>query len=217
MGKKKGGKRKGRSLNIVRVPFQQSILGAMTAGSLQTQVIPSALGGSTGSVYTAFEFYRFTRLEYCLLPRPNGTTDNPITLAYYPDVNVTAPASINAAMENMDAIIQMDTATVPTRWHKVPPARLKGQIPWYKCQPDASATDFEVQGIIQAFGTGTETVYAVFRGVVEFRTPVDSATAIKRLKELARAEFLSEMSTQISPFRQSASVVKIAAPSVPGM
>jgi len=215
MGKKK--RRAASPSKVVRIPFQQFITGSMTAGSLQTQLTPANMG-CLAEIYTGYDLYKFTRLEYQLQPRPNATTDNPVTFAYYPEAVITAPGTVNAAMENLDCIVQMDGATMPTRWHKVPAARLRGQISWYKCQPDAAATEFEVQGILQAFGSSTEAVYAIVRGVCEFKNPVDSTTALKRIKDLVRVEILQEFRDQaVNASCRSPGGVKQGPPSVPGM
>ncbi len=216
--------RKSSASGPVRIPFQQIVISAMTAGSFQLAVSPPNFG-VLAEIYTGYSLYKFTRLEYQLLPRLNGTTDSSITLAYYPDATVTAPGSVNAAMENLDAIIQMDAATVPTKWHKVPPSRLKGLIPWYKCQPDASASDFEQQGTLQFFGTSTEATYGLVRGVCEFKNPVDSSTAMKRIKDRVRAELKAELyqqalalnSSDFSGDGRTVSVVKQTAPSLSRM
>jgi hypothetical protein len=192
-------KLKGQSrTSIARVAFQQLISGNLSSGSLQTVLRPGNFGilADIGLVY---ELYRFTRLEYSILPRSAGTGDNPLSYSYYPDVNVTPPASQNAAMECVDAVLQMDTATVPSHWHRVPAVRLRGMLTWYKSVPDASSAEFEGQGLLQAFGSGVEAVYVVVRGVCEFKNPMDSAMALARMKDKVRSEILTEMSSSLPP------------------
>ncbi len=184
-----------KQTNIVRYDFQQYVNTAMASGSLTSLLEPSLIGGT--QIYTAYELYRYVKLEYMLLQRPNGTTDSLIAMGFYPDATITAPSSLGNAMENIDAIIQSDVATVCTPWHSVPPTRLKGQLEWYKSQPDAAASEFEAQGTIAWTGTAVETVNCLIRGTLEFKNPVDSGTAIKRFKEQARAEVLRDLASGV--------------------
>ncbi len=205
---------KGLGPNVVKIEFQQLITGAGSGGSRQTQLVPSSMG-SLNSLYTAYELYKFTRLKYRILTNVDGSANSVATAAYYPDVTVTAPASLGAAMENLDAIVRVATQTTPTEWHDVPKERLRGQLAWYKTQADAASSDFEVQGIIQAFSTSaTEAVYLLVRGVCAFRNPVDSATALNRLKEIVKEQLRQEMSEASDSDDDPAKDVPIVKPGI---
>ncbi len=185
--------RKGYGPSVIKVEFQQLITQAAVAGSRQTQLVPTSMG-SLGTMYTSYELYKFTKLKYRILTNVDGTTGSIATVAYYPDVNVTAPASLPAALENPDCIVRVTTQTTPTEWHDVPKERLRGQLAWYKCQPDASSSDFEVQGLLQTYtNSATEAVIVLVRGVCAFRNLVDSGTALNRLKAIARQQVLEEL------------------------
>ncbi len=169
--------------NIVRAPFQAFFQNAMTAGALQLSVAADNFANNITSMALVYQNYRFVELEYELLPRP--ASSNILVAGYYPDATVTSPAGPSTAMENLDAIAMPATGhqTVPVK-HRVPLARLRGQLQWYKCTDDASDIEFDTQGIIVFTGTGTELVNCIVRGVCEFKNPVDASAGLQRMRSL---------------------------------
>ncbi len=218
---KRSKKTKSRSVNVVRVPFHAFRVDTMTGGALQIQLQPSGWAALNG-MYPAFELFKFTRLRYRFQPRLNGSTDSFIVVGYYPDsVQAAVPTTIQLAMDNLDAIIQSDHATVPTAWHSVPASRLKGMISWYKCTADAADPNWESQGLLQFTGAGVEAVYLEVEGICEFRNPVDASVSMARMKDIARKEILDEMKKTVIQTSASSgqllSVSKLAGTVMPGM
>ncbi len=216
-------KSKGRSSNIVRVPFQAYLTTALTAGTLQQSLHPSALS-NLAAISSVYELYRYTQLSYQLQPRP--TSGNSLTVGYYPDATITSPSGQSQALENLDArvIAGAGLQTVPVS-HTIPPARLRGQLEWYKAVQDAAANEFEVQGYLSFFGTGTEAVNTIVRGVCEFKNPIDAGTAYQVVKKKVMDEMAKELNeeyetddvapTSVIPVpsvRQSPRVVKTGGP-----
>ncbi len=171
--------------HIERVPFQQYTVTAMSGGVLQIAVHPAAFTNSClQAMSSVYELCRFTKLGYTLRPRASGL--GAVSVGYYPDAVVTNPSSQQTAMENLDTII-IQAATFETApvHHIVPKARLKGQIDWYKASTDAGASEFENQGTLCFFGSGTDPVNCVIHGICEFKNPMDSGTALRLLSKIS--------------------------------
>ncbi len=182
--------------NVVREAFQTYLTTALSSGLAQVSVHPSNFS-QLAACAAVYELYRFTKLEYELLPRNSGNST--VTCAYYPDATVTSVATVTN-MENLDAIIIKGAGmqTTPVR-HHVPAVRLRGQISWWKCVPDAASAEFENQGVLAFSGTTTETVDTIVRGVCEFKNPMDSGAALSSLRIKARQEVLDELRSAVAP------------------
>lgn len=176
--------------NITKIKFHDVFSVALTSGAAQLTVAPTNLG-SLSDVAQSFNLYKVTKLRYRIHPQSAMTLSQ--TAAYYPETVVTS-ATAAANMENPDCIVQYKDTTVPTPWHSVPPARLQGQLEWWKCVADASAGDFEIQGVLALTGTTTETVYLEIDGIIHMKNPVDTTTAAARM----RSKILSELKSGIT-------------------
>ncbi len=197
MPKSKKTKRGIQQVNVTRIPFKQFVTGALASNVLQLNCSPLTLG-TLPSLTTGFELYRFTRLRYKLLARTFTGATGTMTLAYYPEPVISGPGSLNANMENVDCIVNAGGCTVNSDWHVVPQERLHGMLSWYKCNLDAGDTEFENQGVFAFYGSGaTDLAYAVIEGVCEFKNPVDSSIAFKKLKEQVRDEVISEYKMRV--------------------
>jgi hypothetical protein len=153
----------------------------LTSGTAQLAVAPgSGVLGSIQSLTDAFDLYKVQSLEYRIHPGDSQTVSQ--SLAYYPENDVQA-STITANAENPDCVLITPRTTTPSSWHRVPFARLKGQIDWYKCVADASTAEFEQQGVLVLTGTAAEVVAFEVRGIVHLRNPVDSSTLMQRVKE----------------------------------
>ncbi len=166
--------------NVVRAPFQAFFQNTMTTGNLQIAMAADNFANNLTSMATVYELYRFVELEYELLPRP--TSSNILVVGYYPDATVTSPSGTATAMENLDAIVMpaVGNMTVPIK-HRVPSARLRGALSWYKSTDDSSDIEFDTQGFLVFTGTGSEAVNCIVRGVCEFKNPVDASAGINRM------------------------------------
>ncbi len=183
---KKSPKGLGRQPSVVRIPFQYYMNQAMTSGAIQLQVTPQSFT-TLNPISDVYELYRFTELQYEILPRGSLNT---LSVGYYPDAFVTNPASQITAMANLDAIIipGVSAQTTPVK-HTVPQSRLRGQLPWYKCVGDAAGTDMEVQGLLVYIGSGTEATNSIIRGICEFKNPMDATAALNKMRSAILLEF----------------------------
>jgi hypothetical protein len=187
-GRRGGGCGKSTSLSpISRVPFHKMTAISLTAGSAQLAVNPaSAALGATGDLANAFNLYRVVDLEFRL--HPNTITGSFQTMSFYPETTVAALSPAQNS-EAADSVGLSALSQVPSNWCRVPRNRLQGQLVWWKCVADASAGEFENQGVLVFSGTSTDTLVYEIRGLVELKNPTDAAVQAARV----RAEVLKEL------------------------
>lgn len=182
--KRQNSAQRGRGLNITRTRFHALTTSTLSSGGSSQSVGPG-LNSTLTAMAAVYELYRVSKLRYRL--HPNASQSTALIAAYYPEAQVTIP-SIDQNSENIDCCMLFEDTTVPTPWHNVPRSRLKGQIDWWKCVPDAGASEFEIQGIIVLTGTGTDAFRLEMDGVVEFKNPIPAAAAAAVHKQRAMDE-----------------------------
>ncbi len=199
----------GRNSDITRVHFRQRFATAASSNVVSVGLQPSAIG-VLAQIATSFELYRFRKLRMIAYPPEPATIDGPWAACYIPDAVVSNPNAINSVLEVVDSVYQAGGSstvgyamTVP-QTHVVNGKRLAGQLDWYKATADAADPELETQGRIMAYTTGaTQAINLLIEGVCEFKNPIDSNLALRRLKDLAkeevREEVLAEMKSSISP------------------
>ncbi len=168
--------------NITRVKTHKFTSVTLSSGLAQVAVnAASAVLGATAQMADSFDLYRVRKLKYRILPE---TRTGAQTMAYYPETVVTvATNTINS--ENTDCVVLPGGQTYASDWAVVPPARLKAQLDWYKCIADASAGEFEDQGVLAFVGNASESVFFEVRATIEFKNPVDSAVMLNRAMKRA--------------------------------
>jgi hypothetical protein len=183
---RRGARRSSRSISITRVPFHHVVSAALSSGSANVAIRPSSGNlGAASAMYTAFDLYRLRKLRFRLLPNTSMGTAQ--VAGFYPEAVVTNPTIANGS-DCIDSCYVNNDMTVPSRWVNVPAVRIKGQVDWYKSQPDAGDIDLEDAGNICVSGTTTETYYLEVEGLWEFKNPNNPAITLERIKDQVRAE-----------------------------
>lgn len=148
------------------------------------------------SLLSCYELWRLRKLKVTLHPR--SSTQSSLGCCYIPDVDVTNPATLADVVDELDSVVQPGANRTSVFYSfSVPSVRLKGQLDWYKCTPDAAATGFEGPGSLVFFGTGTETIDCVIDGEIEFKNPIDASIAMKSMKDKVRQEVIDEIKQSI--------------------
>ncbi len=218
MGRKKRARRNNQANGgggIVKIQFKSFLTTAVSTNVLVLALSPANLGsGSITPIYTGFELFRFTRLKVTLLPRANLST---LSSGYNADAVMGSPGTHADVMALLDSAIiagvsTVNGSTVPVHY-RVNPKRLRGQLNWYKCTPDAGDTGLEQQGALVWFCTGaSDAINSVVEGVVEFKNPVDPTIALQKLKSVVRSELIEEFRTAAPLGQLVTSVPKQVAP-----
>ncbi len=190
-----------RGSKVTKIPFHGMVTTALVSNVSQVNLTPSATA-ALADLETAFELYRFGSFAFRL--HPAATMNGPQSAAWIPEATVPT-TTVQNNFECIDSTWLATRTTQPSSWVHVPKERLLGQLKWYKCNADAGAAEFEVQGVVNIAGTTTDTFYLEVKGVCEFMNPIDSSVALRgRLKELkdkakieARAEVMSELQGQV--------------------
>jgi len=163
-----------------RVPFHKQTSVALTAGTAQFAVSPAGgVLGATNDLANAFNQYRIEELKFRIIPFAAAGIQ---TAAYYPETTV-AVTTAGGNSECIDSCLISQLYSVPSEWCVVPKHRLRGQLDWYKCVADASAGEFENQGVFVVTGTTTEVFVLEVRGVIALRDPTDASVQLQRARE----------------------------------
>ncbi len=133
----------------------------------------AGLNACTSAIGGVFQHYRCTKLRYRIMPQ-TGITDVE-SVGFYPDPTGANSASEVTNMLGLDNILITKSHTTPTPWHDVPPSRLQGLQPWYKCVADAADVETEVQGRVILSGTNAEAVWWELEGIMEFKNPISGS------------------------------------------
>ncbi len=187
---------------MVRIAFKSYLTTSLASNVAVITLTPANLGSaSINAIYTGFELFRVVRLHVHMLPRANLST---LACGYNADPVSSSPGGLFDVMALLDSGIiagasTLVGSTVPVDF-TINPQRLKGQLEWYKCTPDASDTSFEAQGALIFYGSGaSEAVLTVLSGTVEFRNPVDPTVALSQLKTKLRTELIEEFKSSVAP------------------
>jgi hypothetical protein len=105
---------------------------------------------------------------------PSGGTSNQL-LGYVGGVQDTTPATIGAVGELLPAVVLGKSATTPTEWQSVSKSDLAGPLPWYKSVAGSADPTEEAPGVLCLIGTGTEVLLIELKGVMAFKTAVNTA------------------------------------------
>ena len=159
---------------IVKIPFKSMQTLSASAGSAVCQVYPGAFARVL-EIADAFDEYRVTSLRYRIHPMSTSRV-NIHTLAYYPGVTDTPPATFTAGAENTFSTVLAIATTVPSEWKNVPRAILQGYFQWYKTVVGSVDTSEEVQGNLYATSGTTEAITIEVEGVFEFKGPAGTGT-----------------------------------------
>ncbi len=174
------------------VQFHVLLNRTMVTNADQFVIAPSTLG-VLAQMATSFELYRITMLKFRIHCNPSLTTSAYSLVGWVPDATVPSTAD-SGLIEVWESLIYRAGQTVPTEWCVISRTRLRGILEWYKANADAGASEFESQGVLNFYSTGaTDLVTVEIRGVCEFKNPIDSGLALKRIKETVRKEVLDEM------------------------
>ncbi len=123
----------------------------------------------------SFEYYRFIKLRFRLMPYPNSTGGQ-VALQYYSGVPDATPASATAIANSDQSTWLASTMTVPSKWVNVPRTLLSGKQPWYKAVAGNPESVEEIQGyIIGVSSVFTNIVVVEIAGMIEFKGVTDSS------------------------------------------
>jgi hypothetical protein len=106
--------------------------------------------GRLVNISKAFEFYRYTRLRYRLLPIPPSNGGTRFAACYLPEEPAAATTPVLAnLLEQPRLAFQTSSMTVPTHWETVPRQVLLGtSVKWYKTVLASTEDADLVQGSI---------------------------------------------------------------------
>lgn len=173
MPKKNLGKQSGvKSLNsqqhdrVEVIVFHELIRTTLTAGGGGATLVPTQFNTPL-TVSDGFALYRFSRLEFRLIPE--GTRTQAISAGYYPGTVDTVPANSSQVAVVLSSCVLGSAQTTPTEWVKLGASDLRGYIPWYKTKVGTPADQFEIQGNVYVAGSGTDPYCLEVRGICEFK------------------------------------------------
>ncbi len=154
---------------IVSVPFSY-IKTTTLASSTASETLFPAFFPRVLNEADAFDLYRFTKLKFRVLDDTSSTPDQ-VIVGFYPGVTDTAPASISDVSECNWYSFRGKTWTQPGGWSVVPPAVLRGQLPWFKTIQGAATNVEEIQGKFFFFGgaQAANTIRVEYRGICELK------------------------------------------------
>lgn len=182
MGKRNRNK---ASSGIVKIRFTAFTQSAATANLKTVALAVGTLGAGAGfnaagtsfsnrlsSISGAFSMFRFTKLKVTLHP-----TTSAYAICYIPSGGgITAPATIQASMDQTYSVYMSANGTVP-RVLNVPKAALRGEFPWYRCDATVDASEY-IQGYFSMVTTGaTDAVTLTFQGEIEYKGGSNSNVA----------------------------------------
>ncbi len=180
---------------VESVRFHSFLNTTINAGAPVQALINPTLSGHLQTIGDTFELYRFTELWFRLQAPATANQGGGTTAAYLPGVTDTYPTTATTNLESLNGCYLSVRATVPTEWVRLNRKDLSGYQPWYKTVQGTPEVADEVQGVINFTGSSSDVVLCEFRGVVEFKNPVNAAStpAERRAKalEMQRKKLLS--------------------------
>ncbi len=169
------------------MPFHYVVNTTFTAGVLSMTLAP-ALFPRVQLEADVWAHFRVRKLSFRLLPTSPSTVAQ--ALGFVGGIEDTPPSTFQQVTELIPSTIKGVGQTVPSPWVHVPKRDLAGPFPWYKTVPGTADSTEESPGQCIAVGTGTEAVTVEFKGVIEFKTSLNSANTplAVRLREMIRKE-----------------------------
>ncbi len=157
----------------VKVPFHYIKAYTLSGGATSENVAPASFP-RLGTIADGYALYRFTELKYRIVPDSTITARQ--TACYIPGAVDTPPSSSSQASEILEAVCLGTRQTTPSDWGKCQPRDLTSYLPWYKTVVGSPDPIVEIQGALFMVGTGTEQVVVEYRGICEFKNPIDTAS-----------------------------------------
>jgi hypothetical protein len=167
-----GNRSETKSLNSQRhdrvesIVFHDLIRTTLSAGVGGATIVPTQFNTIT-TVSDAFALYRFSRLEFRLIP--DGARTQTQVAGYYPGTTDTLPSTQPQVAETLSSCVLGATQTIPSEWVRLNASDLKGYLPWYKTKVGTPANEFEIQGNVYTVGSGSESYCLEIRGICELK------------------------------------------------
>ncbi len=178
--------RKNYSNATTSVTLHTVINGAMSSGAATFALTPSGIGGRLATLADAWGLFRVRKLKF--RQHRQAALAGALQVATVVSDFVDAyPSTFQSACEMGPAAVISALQTVPSDWVEVPPAVLRGALPWYKAVAGAPDSWDEVPVTFVIVGTGTDTFYLELKLVVDFKDPLPAGST-PMMRELAKSK-----------------------------
>lgn len=177
------------------VPFHNVLFVTASTSLFAAAVTPSTtMSSRAAQIAESYQLYRMKALKF-RLRTPSVISGVGYTAAAYVTGGISvSPATINDVIEcpysTLLTTIAATTFVTHTEWVVVPPAALRGPLPWYKTIVSASVDSWEeLSGSLHVWSSqASGNIVLEVVGEFEFKGPIDPDMSLSRPEQIARVQ-----------------------------